>query len=317
MFSGCAGKLTANKTLIEQFTPPVIPEKNETLVYVIRQSSMLGAARGLYVGINDKVVADLYSGTYCYFKINDGINTLNLEQGTIPFSYYRLANRPGKTVYLYFEMTSGKLSEITEDLGITAIMKSQMAKDIGKPKNNKGYLSALINPGFLNLYLMKETTDKTNPDTENANITFIRPQSYAKDMAFGIWNESKFLGNLKGETYFQIKVPAGKHNFFGKSEHFSVLKADVEAGKNYYIQVAANMGWSQAHVKLLPIKSDKEQNEIQKWLTNSKKVTIDETAIDPQVKKRLNLALPHIKTALNNVDKGKAEARYLRKSDGR
>jgi len=77
------------------------------------------------------------------------------------------------------------------------------------------------------------------------------------------------------------------------------------------------MGWAQAHIRLLPVTTDKEQSEIQKWLDYSKRVIIDETAIDTQIKKRLNLALPHIKNALNDVNKGKAESRYLSKSDGR
>ena len=318
ILSGCAATLTADKNLIEQFTPQMVPDENETLVYVIRRSQILGAPRGLYVALNDKIIANVHSGDYCYFKVDAGINTINLEQ-QLPCSFFRLDNRPGEVVYLYYEVTSvasWKFSEIPEDLGITAIMKSKLAKDIGKAKNNKWYPSILMNPGFLNLYLMKETDITVEPDTENATITFVRPGSYAKDMIIGIWSENEFIGNLKAETYFQIKVPAGEYNFFGKSDLFSVIKEKVEAGKKYFVQVEATMGLIQPHIKLLPVTSDQEQDELQKWLNNSKRVMIDETAIDAQIKERLNLALPHIKKALNDVNKGEVDRIYFHKNYG-
>ncbi len=316
IFSGCATKITADKKLIDQFKPALVPEKKETVVYVIRQNALLGAARGLYVGLNDEMVANIHSGQHCYFKVDDGINTMNLEQ-VMPFHFYRLENHPGETLYLYFEMTSGKLLELSEDLGITAVMKSKQAPDLAGPKPNRGYTTALLNPGLLNLYLMKETAIALESDADNATIFFIRPQSYAKELAFGIWSENQFLGNLKGETYFQIKVPAGKHNFIAKSEHFSVLEAEVEAGKTYYVQVAANMGWAQAHIRLLPVTSETAQEELQNWLDNSIQVAVDDAAIDALIQERLDLALPYIKTALKNVNEGKAESRSLSKGDAR
>ncbi len=316
--SGCAGKLTANKKLIKQFEPAFVPEKNESLVYVIRKNQTVGATRGLFVALNDKIISNIHTGDYCYFKIDNGINTVNLEQ-SLPFHFFRLDNRAGEIIFLYFEMisiTTGKFSELPTDLGITAVMESKMAKDIGEPKINNWYTSGLMNPEFVDLYLMKKTDNTMIPDSENAIITFIRPQTYKKDMAFGIWSESKFLGNLKCETYFQIKVPTGKYNFFGKSEHFSSLKADVEAGKNYYIQVAASGGWLQPHIRLLPVTIEKKQSEIQAWLDSCNLVTVDEMVLDTRIKERLDLALPYIKTVINDIDDGKSECRFLNIEDG-
>jgi len=316
---GCAGKLTVDKKLIEQFQPAFIPEKNETLVYVIRKSQIIGATRGLYVGLNDQIISNIHSGEFCYFKMNNGINTINLEQ-QLPFHYYRIDNRPGEIIYLYFEMisiTTGKFSELPKDLGITAVMQSEMAKDMGDPKNNNWYVSILMNPDLLNLYLMKETDIAVTPDSENALITFIRPQSYKEERAFGIWNENKFLGNLKGKTYFQIKIPAGNYTFLGKSEHFSILKAEVEAGKNYFVQVAASGGMMLPHIRLLPVTNDIKQSDIQVWLDDSKHVIIDETVISAQINERLDLALPYIKIIIHDANDGKYESRVLGKRDGR
>ena len=77
--SGCgAANLTADLELNKGFNAPVSPGEGETVVYVIRQPSMLGAARGLYVGLNDKLIKNIGSGRHCYFVIKDGVNTLNL-----------------------------------------------------------------------------------------------------------------------------------------------------------------------------------------------------------------------------------------------
>ena len=261
------------------------------------------------LGLTTRLSRTFAPGQYSYFKTDDGINTMNLEQ-QVPFGYYRLDNRPGETLYLYFEMTSGKLSELAQDIGMTAVMKSKEAKKLDTPKPNKGYVAELMNPGFMDLYLMKEATTAIQPAPDKATIVFIRPQSFAKEMAFGIWGGDQFLGNLKGQTYFQINTPPGEHYFLAKSENFSVLKADVEAGKTYYVKVAGSIGWSQAHIKLLPVTNETAKGELKKWLDGSKKVAIDETVIDDQVQERLDLALPYIQTALKNVSEGKAEQPY-------
>ena len=93
---------------------------------------------------------------------------------------------------------------------------------------------------------MKKSDKALEANEGDAIISFIRDQSFAKEMTFGIWSKDRFLGNLKGETFFQITVPEGKHLFFGKAERWSVLEADVEAGKKYYVHVTVNMGWTQA-----------------------------------------------------------------------
>lgn len=315
--SGCGSKLTVNNELNKQFSSPVNISEDESLVYVIRQSSMLGAARGLYVALDDKIVGNVNSGTYCYFRTKNDINTVNLEQ-VVPFGYTRIDNRKGEEIFLYFEMSTGKFTELEKELGMTAVMKSSLAKDIvGGSKNNNGFISGLINPNLVGLNLMKETDEQLVPDGDNSVITFIRAQSFITDMAFGIWDEQGFLGNLKGQSYFQIKVPAGKYNFFGKSEHFSVLEANITGGKHYFVQVAANMGWSQPHIKLLPVNGETEQKDLDKWVNGSKKVKLDDAAIDETIKKRLDLALPHIEEALTKVKNGQLESRKLTADDGR
>ena len=69
---------------------------------------------------------------------------------------------------------------------------------------------------------------------------------------FDIWNQDGYVGGLSGGQYFQVKLPAGKHTFSSLSERYSILEANLEAGKTYDVELYVGMGWNQAHIKLLP-----------------------------------------------------------------
>ena len=311
LFIGCVSMPKVSQKVIDEYKPEVIPGEGETLVYVFRQSTMLGAAMTISVGYNDKLVGTLASGTYCMFKANAGILTVNLLQGNIPLKYYRLDNRPRETVNLYFEYSSGKFFEVPIDQAIAMITKFKKRENLPIPKPNPIYETGLINPGVLGLTLMRPADSKLEPDSKHAVITFVRASKFAKEFDIGIWNKDGLVGTLKGQTYFQVKVPPGKHLFFGKSEHWSVLEADVEAGKDYYVQVTLSMGWTQGHVRLLPVNADTQKSKLGEWLGESKHMVLDEYAMDDTVKQRLNAALPLIENTIQAVKEGKIETRRL------
>ena len=315
MITGCATTLKVDSKLNELFVPDLGPGENETVVYVIRQSTMLGAARGLYVGVNDKLLYNIGSGENCCFILKKGINTINLEQ-TVPFGYYRLDNRSEKFIFLYYEMTSGKFTELGEDLGKTVVMKTQHVHSI-YPKKNIGYETAMVNPDFVGLDLMQPARQPIEPDDRRAVVTFIRPQTLIKQVGFGIWGPDGYLGSLKGQTYFQVKLSPGRYEFVGKSEHYSVVEAELESDKNYYVQVAAGMGWSQAHLKLLPVTEETKDDELHQWIQTSTAMTLNAMANEDVIKSRLAKAKPLIENAVQKVKNGVAESRILKISDGR
>jgi len=317
LFIGCGSIPKVSQKVIDEYKPEVIPGEGETLVYVFRQSTMVGAAMTISVGYNDKLIGVLGSGTYCMFKATAGILTANLLQGSIPIAYYRLDNRPGETVYLYFEYTKGKFSEVPSNQAIAMITKFEKKQTLAYPKPNPVYETGLINPGVQGITLMKPVYSILEPDADHAVITFIRASKFVKNFDIGIWNKDGLLGTLKGQTYFQTKMYPGRHMFFGKSEHWSVLEAEVEAGKNYYVQVTLSMGWTQGHVRLIPIKSDTEQAKIDKWLAGSQQITLDENSMDEAIQKRQKAALPFIESTIQGVKDGKIETRSLEARDGR
>ncbi|RLC07265.1 MAG: hypothetical protein DRI57_26175 [Deltaproteobacteria bacterium] len=249
------------------------------------------------------------------FKTKAGVLTVNLLQGNMPLAHYPLDNRPGETVYLYSEYPKWDVYEVPKDQAIAMITKFTKRETLPTPKPNQRYTTTLMNPGVVGLKLMKPTSSELKPDSEHAIITFVRASGFARNFDIGIWNKSGLLGTLTGKTYFQIRVPPGRHWFFGKSEHWSVVDAEVEAGKNYYIQVALSMGMTQGHVRLLPVSSDKQKRKLGEWIDASSLMTLDEGAIDDSVRQRLDAALPLIEKTIQDVNEGKTETRKLSASD--
>src|SRR5690606_28181759 len=111
----------------------------------------------------------------------------------------------------------------------------------------------LLNPGLLDYEVMVLTTEKLAPDATSALVTFYRTSRLLATSAFDIWNQDGYIGSTKGNTYFQVKLAPGKHTFVAISEQYSLLEADLEAGKEYAVDLSVVMGWNQAHIKLLPI----------------------------------------------------------------
>ena len=69
------------------FEPP--PADDETLIYVIREGRMLGAAVGQWIAINDQVVARLRSNRHAVIRAKAGLITLNLSNSGVAFGRRR------------------------------------------------------------------------------------------------------------------------------------------------------------------------------------------------------------------------------------
>lgn len=317
-FQGCASIPKADPVLVSKYTLPVSIDKQETLIYVIRQENFVGAAQGLWVACNDKYIADLSSGSYTYFKMKADINTVNLRQMKTPVFFKNVDFRPGETVFLYFEYGKG-LYEIDKDVGKTIVMQYKKIEDASNPDKSIDFEMGLMNPGFLGLPLMKESKENIEPDANNATVTFIRSQSFAENLSFGIWNQQGLLGNLKGKTHFVSKLSSGKHVFVanGYYGNYYLVNAELAAGKKYYVMVEVSMGWMAPNLHFFPVKNDIEPNEIQEKMNQSMRMAIDTNVIDAKIKKRLDAALPLVQRTIDNMKKGNLEAPSLEPKDGR
>lgn len=257
-----------------------------------------------------------YSLCRCCFKVPAGVNTVNVRQMQVPFGFYRVDFRPKETVFLYFEMTKGLMSELDANVGKSVVMKFKESTNLSQ-ETNADLMMGLMNPGFVNLPLIKPSTAALAPAEDTATVIFIRSQGYAKEMVFGIWNQDQLLGNLNGDSCFTVELPAGNHTFVANSRYHAGLKAELEGGKRYYVRVEAGMGWSQVNISFEPVQSDVSQSKIDGWTRACSQLELDTAAIDEKIRQRLDAALPYVQDAVSKVQSGAVEAPILAAKDGR
>ncbi|HEX2953382.1 MAG TPA: hypothetical protein VHR47_05295, partial [Bacillota bacterium] len=208
------------------------------------------------------------------------------------------------TIYIKFEYTKGTITEVPEYVGKQALKENKSVPILEKTESNDAYEVSIMNPGLLGIELMKTVENELKPDSENALITFIRPEKFIKDVPFGIWGEDGYLGTLRGNTYFRVSVKPGKHIFVAKSEKYSVVEADVEAGKEYYIQLKAKVGMFLAGVQMMPVNKVTKDIELQGWLKSSTEITFDRELVTDDVVSLMERARPILDDVLKKVEKG-------------
>jgi hypothetical protein len=310
--TGCATSYKIDPSQVSQFKPTTQPTQEQTFVYVIRGANFQGGARGAWVAANENVVADLSNGSHTLLKLPSGINSIHLVQGLAGFGFAKVDNKPGETVFLSVDYTTGKMVELDRDMGISMVMQTKEAKDIDELRPNDAYDNLLANPSLLGFPVMKAAETPILPDAETAVINFYRMETLIGQVPFDIWSQDGYVGSTLGGTYFQVRVQPGKHTFVSLSERYSVLEAQVEAGKEYIVEFDVDMGWNQAHVQLLPIDANKEAKTIKKWQAKAKLMTVDgDVVAQDEFKQRTDKAIEYLGKQFHKIDAGELKARYL------
>ncbi len=119
---------------------------------------------------------------------------------------------------------------------------------------------------------MKPNASPVGPASADlAQIVFIRPSGFAKGVTITIIDsQGHFIGEATPEGHFAVLVPPGEHTFISWGEGTHSLKANVAAGKTYYVEVSPSMGMWQARFHLKAIKpSTKNWGELGAWLKNT------------------------------------------------
>ncbi|WP_394392637.1 hypothetical protein [Shewanella woodyi] len=310
--TACSTTYKVDPALVSQFKPETTPTQDETFVYVVRGSKFQGGARGAWLAANDKVVADLGNGTHTLLKLKSGINSIHLVQGLAGFAYAKVDNKPAQTIFMSVDYTTGEMKELEYDLGASMVMQTKKAKDIGEVRKNDAYDNLLANPALLGFPVMKPAIDPITPDDETAVINFYRMETLIGEVPFDIWSEEGYVGSTRSGTYFQVRVKPGKHTFVALSERYSVLEANVEAGKEYLAEFDVDMGWNQAHVQILPIDPLKEVKIIKRWKAEARLMTLDSDVINQaEFKQRADQAREYLYKQFKKIDAGEISTREL------
>jgi hypothetical protein len=102
----------------------------------------------------------------------------------------------------------------------------------------------------------------TPPSKGKSKVYFARPSGYGGFINFKLFDSEKYLGKINGEYYFEYECDPGAHSFWALSEGMSMVYAELEEGKVYFINVEAITGLIKADVKLIPL--DKKHKKFER-----------------------------------------------------
>lgn len=86
------------------YVEPSPPGPEETLVYVFREKTGMGAMQKFAIIDNDTVVGVLTAGTFTHFKVPSAQHEIVGYVSPSPLVHYRVMPAPGKTIYLLIKV---------------------------------------------------------------------------------------------------------------------------------------------------------------------------------------------------------------------
>jgi len=113
--------------------------EGDTQIHVFRQKSMVGAIMTVSVGVNDRLVAQLKSSSYCVVTEKSGSITVDILQASSPIASVNVDNRPGKAVYLNYDYKRGTFTEIPRSRGLELLKKYKKMPNLTIHKPNPAY----------------------------------------------------------------------------------------------------------------------------------------------------------------------------------
>ena len=283
------------------------PADDETLIYVIREGRMLGAAVGHWIAVNDQTVARLKSDKHAVIRAKAGLITLNLANSGVPLFSAAIDDRPGETVYLKWRMGDREMIELDEAAAAKFLRKTKPMDPIEAPVPNAEEIQVLINLSRMGFDLMQPASEALEPDDEHAVITVFRRKE-ADKIDLGVWNENGFVGTLGADEAVSIAVPPGTHFFLAGNTGTTLLKAEVEAGKRYYAWL--DYGKMLGRVRLTPV-SLSQSGDLQKWLKRTKQVALDPQAVTTRIRDREAIVTDFLQKAVERANSGTADFTLL------
>ena len=92
-----------------------------------------------------------------------------------------------------------------------------------------------------------------SPSSDKALLVFVRPQQLGFSANASIYDGDKFVGIIPFDHKLGYLAEPGEHLFMVVSEAADFMKANLEAGKTYYVEVTPRMGVWGARFSLRPI----------------------------------------------------------------
>jgi len=149
---------------------------------------------------------------------------------------------------------------------------------------------------------------------DKAMVTFMRPSYFGGAIQFGLWDSDQFIGVLSAGNQIQYLTEPGEHLFLARAENWSYVKADLAAGKQYFILGNIFPGIWKARVALAPviIPGNHTEAELAAWQQKLKPTQVIPEKFDAYKAPRVD----QVRTAVAEFRAGKVKYGELSKEDG-
>jgi hypothetical protein len=126
------------------------------------------------------------------------------------------------------------------------------------------------------------------PDRSFAVVNFIRPSVWGGATEFSVWDGEELVGSSYVRSVTQHKARAGKHLFMVKADNWAGIKANVEAGKHYYVFIAPRYGGPSKgtyHFGVELTVLDPDDPRVNEWMSKLGRMEVDPVKRDEFVAK--------------------------------
>jgi hypothetical protein len=151
------------------------------------------------------------------------------------------------------------------------------------------------------------------PDDTSAVVYFLRPSAFGKAVSFALWDGEDVIGVVKGKQHIAYKTTPGTHYFLIHAQNWEIIKAELAAGKTYYIVVRPVMGFTSAAVNMTV--EDPNNPDIPKWIRKTKVRNYQAAWLERY--KQGGDRLADIQSALEKAKAGTVDVELMNASDGK
>ncbi len=290
-----------HNTAAAQIVDP--PAADETLIYFIRDNAA-GAGGKAWISVNDQTLAALKEKRYTVMRAKSGTITLNSSIFGGLTALTTLDDRHGETVFLRWKMLD-PIEEITANDAAEYIDKWKLAKPV-EPRTNDLQAKALMNPQRLGLDVSQPATARLEPDEKTAVVTFVRLRDRFQ-WDFGIWSEEGLHGSIGPNQSIEVRVSAGEHIFLCGARNISVLRANLVAGRKYYVSDEDSSG---PVFRFTPILSEKS-DQIDNIMAKVDFVALDPNAMTERMRDREAVVIEYVRNVGKQLAAGEVDHRTL------
>jgi hypothetical protein len=102
------------------------------------------------------------------------------------------------------------------------------------------------------------TPPPAGPSADKALVYIMRPSGMGFAINFQIYHGDELIGLSQAKSYFAYECDPGTHMFLGMAENKHGLKAELEAGKTYFVLTQVRVGAWKARMAMIPVTAGSE-----------------------------------------------------------